>query len=139
MEEKKNYLNDKNQNINNMLAKLANTHDIKSYKNKVLKFIEDNNKRIMVSAKNDKKTQLLLTRTFYLNEFDKIENVINNEELLNQKHILREQQYLQLVSYLNILFIFEDLYINKTDIYRSLILRNRIINIIKKYLINKIG
>ena len=133
MEEENNNLNDKNKNINNMINKLANFHDIQSYKQKIFKFIEDNNKRIMISVKNDKKTHLLLTRTYYLNEFDKIENIINNEELLNQKYNLREQKYLQLLSYLNMLFSFEDLYIYKVDIFRSLQLRSKIINIIKKY------
>ena len=49
----------------------------------------------------------------HLNEFHKIENVINSEELLNQKYNLSEQKYLQLLSYLNILFSFEDLYVCK--------------------------
>ena len=116
-----------------MINKLANFHDIQSYKHKIFKYIEDNNKRIMISVKNDKKTHLLLTRTYYLNEFVKIENIVNNEELLNQKYNLSEQKYLQLLSYLNMLFSFEDLYIYKTDIFRSLQLRSKIINIIKKY------
>ena len=128
MEEITNNLKDENKNINNMITKLANSHDIQSYKDKILKSIEE---RIMISVKNDKKNQLLLTRTYYLNEFNKIENVINNEELLNQKNNLSEQKYLQLLSYLNILFSFEDLYVCKEDIYKSLQLRKRIINIIK--------
>jgi len=42
--------------INSMIEKLANSNDIQSYKNQIIKWIEDNNKRILVSFEKDKKT-----------------------------------------------------------------------------------
>ena len=59
--------------INSMIEKLANSNDIQSYKNQIIKWIEDNNKRILVSFEKDKKTYLLLKRTYYLNIFDIID------------------------------------------------------------------
>ena len=135
----KNISDDKNKNINTLINKLANSNDIQSYKDKLFKLIEENNKRMMISVKNDKKYHLLLTRTYYLNEFDKIEKIINTEELLDQKCNLSHKKYLQLLSYLNVLFCLEDFYIYKSDCFRSLQLKSKIINIIKNFIINKIG
>ena len=124
---------DKNPDISSLINKLAETNDIESYKNRIMKYIEENNKRILVSIKNDKKTFLLLKRTYYLNEFNKIENEINNEELLNNDNLTNEK-YLKLLSFLNLLLNFEDCYINKKDAFRSLQLQSKIIKIIKKHL-----
>ena len=131
--------NQVNINILSLINKLANSNDIQSYKNKFLKYIEDNNKTIFGSIKNDNKTSFLLTRTYYLNEFDKIEKIINNEDLVGKNYSITNDLYLQLLSYLNILLCFEDFYVYKTDLYRSLQLQSKIINIIKSYIINKIG
>ena len=130
---------DKNPNIPSLINKLARTNDIKSYKNRIMKYIEENNKRILVSIKNDKKTFLLLKRTYYLDEFNKIENVINNEEfLLNKNDNLTNEKYLKLLSFLNLLLNFENFYINKNDAFRSLQLQSKIIKIIKKHFKDKI-
>ncbi len=137
MEVKKN--NDNNSNIKSLLEKLSKSNDIQSYKNKIFKYIEDNNKRLLVSIKNDKKTYLLLTRTYYTNEFNKIEKIINSEDLLDKNNNLTKDIYLKLLSYLTILFDFEDYYIYKTDYFRSLQLQSKIITIIKSYIINEIG
>ena len=104
-----------------------------------MNFIEENNKRIFNNNKIDQKAYLLMTRTYYLKEFEKIENFINNENLINQNYNLTNQNYIQLLSYLNALLNLEDIYINKNDLLRSLQLQTKIINIIKSYLINKIG
>ena len=136
--EKKTLLEDK-KDINLMIAKLANSNDIQSYKNKIMKSIEENNKRIFSSNKKDKKSYLLLTRTYYLKEFEKIDKIIQNEELINENNVLTDELYLQLLSYLNLLLSFEDLYINDDDNYRSLQLQSKIINIIKKFVLKKIG
>ena len=137
MEVKKN--NDNNLNIKSLIDKLSKSNDIQTYKNKIFEFIEDNNNRLLVSIKNDKKTYLLLTRTYYTNEFDKIEKIINNEDLLNKNTTLTKDVYLKLLSYLNILLNFEDYYVSKTDYFRSLQLQSKIISIIKKFLINELG
>ena len=135
MKDKKN-ITDKKSYINSLFTKITNSNDIQSYKNKVMKNIEENNNRMLISLNKDKKTKLLLTRTYYLNEFEKIEKIINNE-LLNQN--ITYDKYLLLLSCLNVLFNFEDLYINKLDVFKSLKLESKIISIIKKYIINKLG
>ena len=138
MDKSKNIFDEKNQNINSMLNKLSNSNEIQSYKNKIMKFIEKNNKKIFVSNNNNKKDYLLLSRTYYLNEIDKIEKIINNEERINPNFNLTYDKYLQFLSYFNLLLSFENLYITKVDTFRSLKLQSKIIDIIKKYIINKI-
>ena len=134
-----NNLQEENQKKKILIKKLVSTYDIQSYKNKLMNFIEENNKRIFNSNKIDKKANLLMTRTYYLKEFDKIENIINNEYFSNQNYNLSNENYIQLLSYLNALLNLEDIYINKNDYLRSLQIQAKIINIIKTYLINKIG
>ena len=139
MEGEKKTLLEEKKDIDLMMAKLANSKDIQSYKNKIMKSIEESNKRIFGTNKKDKKSYLLLTRTYYLKEFEKIDKIIQNEELINENNVLTDELYLQLLSYLNLLLSFEDLYINDDDNYRSLQLQSKIINIIKKYVLKKIG
>ena len=139
MERPINNLDEKNQNIKTLIDKLANNYDIQSYKNKLINSIEENNKRIFNSNKIDQKSYLLMTRTYYLQEFEKIEKTINSEGLLNNNINLTKEKYIQLLSYFNLLLYFEEFYINKYDIYRSLQIQSKIINIIKTYLISKIG
>ena len=128
---------EKNQDINLMINKLANSNDIQSYKNTIIKWIEENNKRIFVSLEKDRKTYLLMTRTNYLNIFDIIEKYINSIELLEPNSKLSNEKYLKLISFFNILVKFEEVYINKFDKFRSLQLQIKIINILKMYFINK--
>ena len=135
MEKKLDNYTEKKANISSLINKLARTNDIGSYKNKVIKYIEENNKRIFVSNENDKKTFLLLRRTYYINEFNKLENMINNEELLNN---LTNEKYEQLLSFLNVLLYFEDFYIYKKDVFRSLQLQSKIIKILKQHFLDKI-
>ena len=134
MEELKTTDCDKNFDINSLIHKLANSNDIKAYKSKTMKYIEENMKTILGSIKNDKKTYYLLMRTYYLNEIDKIEKDINNDELLNNHCKLTSEQYLKLLSFINVLLSFEDLYIYKIDQLKSLQLQSKIIKILKKIL-----
>ena len=138
MENSTNNLHEQNTKIKALLDKLANNYDIQSYKNKLMNFIEENNKRIFNNNKIDQKAYLLMTRTYYLQEFEKIDNFINNENLISQNNNLTNQNYIKLLSYLNALLNLEDIYINKNDCLRSLQIQSKIINIIKRYLINKI-
>ena len=138
MENSTNNLHEQNTKIKALLDKLANNYDIQSYKNKLMNFIEENNKRIFNNNKIDQKAYLLMTRTYYLKEFEKIDNFINNENLISQNYNLTNQNYIKLLSYLNALLNLEDIYINKNDCLRSLQIQSKIINIIKRYLINKI-
>ena len=139
MESRINNLDEKNQKMKSLIDKLANNYDIQSYKNKIINSIEENNKRILNSNKIDQKSYLLLTRTYYLQEFEKIEKIINSEDLLNKNINLMNEKYIQLLSFLNLLLYLEDIYINKYDIYRSLQIQSKIINIIKTYLLSKVG
>ena len=138
MENSTSNLHEQNTKIKALLDKLANNYDIQSYKNKLMNFIDENNKRIFNSNKIDQKEYLLMTRTYYLKEFEKIDNFINNENLISQNNNLTNQNYIKLLSYLNALLNLEDIYINKNDCLRSLQIQSKIINIIKRYLINKI-
>ena len=138
MENSTSNLHEQNTKIKALLDKLANNYDIQSYKNKLMNFIEENNKRIFNNNKIDQKAYLLMTRTYYLQEFEKIDNFINNENLISQNYNLTNQNYIKLLSYLNALLNLEDIYINKNDCLRSLQIQSKIINIIKRYLINKI-
>ena len=139
MESQINNLEDQNINIKTLIVKLANNYDIQSYKNKLMNFIEENNKLIFNSNKLDRKSFLLMTRTYYLEEFEKIGKFIDNKDLVNQNIDITKEKYIKLLSYLNVLFYFESIYINKYDFYRSLQIQSKLINIIKTYLINKIG
>ena len=138
MEKTINNLHEQNTEIKALLDKLASNYDIQSYKNKFMNSFEENNKRIFNTNKIDQKAYLLMTRTYYLKEFEKIENIVNNENLINQNYNLTNQNYIKLLSYLNVLMSLEDIYLNKYDCLRSLQIQSKIINIIKRYLINKI-
>ena len=140
MEDSKNIdCEDDKKDINSLIQKLAQSKDIQSYGNNIMKNIEENIKGISDQIKNDKKTYNLLIRTYYLNEIDKIEKDLNNNnEQFNNNAKLTNETYLKLLSYLNALFNLENLYISKIDAFNSLKLQNRIINIIKTNFINKI-
>ena len=139
MEDSKNIdCEDDKKDINSWKQKLSQSKDIQSYGN-IMKNIEENLKGINAQIKNDKKTYNLLIRTYYLNEIDKIEKDLNNNnEQFNNNDKLTNETYLKLLSYLNALLNLENLYISKIDAFNSLKLQNRIINIIKTNFINKI-
>ena len=136
MNENKNNIlsNDKKPSINELLKKLANSNDIQSYKNKIVNCIEENKKKILGLNNVDRKYYLLLTRTYYLNELEKIEQNVNREEMEYKKGNLSKDKYLNLLSYLNVLVYFEDLYMFKSDKLRSLKLQAKIVEILKNFL-----
>ena len=126
--------NEKKSDIKDLLNKLANSNDIQSYKNKIVNYIDENKKKILGLNNVDRKCYLLLTRTYYLNELENIEQIVNSEEMSYKKGELTQEKYLNLLSYLNILIFFEDFYIFKNDNLRSLKLQTKIIEILKNYL-----
>ena len=137
MEETLNTYKNENKTIISLLNKLSKGNNITNCQDNVISSIEKNNKKIFAVNKSDKKEYLLLTRTYYINEFNKIEKYINNEEISNMNYYLTKEKYFRLLSYLITLSQFEDLYINKNDLLRSLQIQIKIINIIKINIINK--
>ena len=86
---------------------------------------------------NDKKFFLLLKRTYYLRELEKTEKFINSDKFAEQKINLTNDEFKRLVSEFNNLIDLQNLYINMEDLLKSLRLQNKIINILKIYIINK--
>ena len=86
----------------------------------------------------DKKTFLLFKRTFYMRELEKTENFINSEKFMDKRLNLTYDEFSRLLAEFNNLLKLQNLYINFEDLFRSLQLQNKIINILKVYIINKI-
>ena len=87
----------------------------------------------------DKKTFLLFKRTYYMQELEKTENFINSEKFMDKRLNLTYDEFSRLLTEFNNLLKLQNLYINFEDLFRSLQLQNKIINILKVYIINKIG
>ena len=87
----------------------------------------------------DKKTFLLFIRTYYMRELEKTENFINSEKFMDKRLNLTYDEFSRLLAEFNNLLKLQKLYINFEDLFRSLQLQNKIINILKVYIINKIG
>ena len=87
----------------------------------------------------DKKTLLLFKRTYYMRELEKTENFINSEKFMDKRLNLTYDEFSRLLAEFNNLLKLQKLYINFEDLFRSLQLQNKIINILKVYIINKIG
>ena len=107
---------------------------------------EKNNLSIETNNKNDKKPLffysdkkifLLLKRTFYMNELEKTERYINSEKFLGQNYNLTKDEFNSLVTKFNNLLRLQKLYINFEDLFKSLQLQNKIIHILKIYIMNK--
>ena len=88
---------------------------------------------------NDKKIFLLLKRTFFLQEISKIEHYINSEKFLCEKLILSKKEYNMLITKYNNVLDMRNLYVCLEDLFKSLLVQHKIINILKLYLINKIN
>ena len=86
----------------------------------------------------DKKIFFLLKRTFFLQEISKIEHYINSEKFLCEKLILSKNEYNMLITKYNNLLDMRNLNVCMEDILKSLLIQNKIINILKIYLLNKI-
>ena len=146
MEKNNNTLPNNHNNKNKNFDKISNINDFKEIIKKVKlikqpeqKTAEINYSQFFPSIKHDNKTHLLLTRTFYMKEFEIIEQYINNEQFLNNKCKLNNEEYTKLIYYFNKLLILHNLYINNKDYEKSLQILNKIVNILKNYIINKIG
>lgn len=86
----------------------------------------------------DKKTFLLLQRTYYLKELQKTEILINNEKFKEEKFNLTNDEFKRLVSEFNNLLNLQNSWICVEDLLKSLQLQNKIINILKIFIINQI-
>ena len=86
----------------------------------------------------DKKFFLLLKRTYYMKELEKTEKFINSERFSETKLNLTNEEFQRLVEEFNNLLNLQNLYISFEDLFKSLQLQNKIINILKIYLTNKI-
>ena len=93
----------------------------------------------ITSIKNDNKMNALLIRTYYLNEFNKNEQYINSKLLCNNYYKLNDLEYNELISIFNKLLNIQNLGLNKEDYFKSLQLQNKIVNMLKSYIIEKIG
>ena len=81
---------------------------------------------------------LMMKRTYYLNEMKKIESYLDSLEDFGEKNLLTNEQK-KLSLCFNKLSNFESLYISLEDYYKSLNIQKRILNVLKSYIINKIG
>ena len=86
----------------------------------------------------DKKMRLLLKRTLFLKEISIIERYINSEKFLCEKINLSKEEFNRLIMEYNYLLNLQKLNFCYEDIFRSLSLQNKIINILKMHLINNI-
>ena len=86
----------------------------------------------------EKKMLLIIKRTYYMNEMDKIEHYLNSVENIKNLNLIKNEQK-KLIYCFNKLSNYEKIYINLEDYYKSLNIQKRIINILKKYIINTLG
>ena len=86
----------------------------------------------------DKKTFLLLKRTYYLQKLKKTETLINNEKYLEEKFNLTNDEFKRLISEFNNLLNLQNSWVCVEDLLKSLQLQNKIINILKIFIINQI-
>ena len=86
----------------------------------------------------DKKTFLLLQRTYYLQKLKKTETLINNEKYLEEKFNLTNDEFKRLISEFNNLLNLQNSWVCVEDLLKSLQLQNKIINILKIFIINQI-
>ena len=86
----------------------------------------------------DKKTFLLLKRTYYLRELKKTESFVNSEKFSEKQIDLTNGEFTRLVEEFNNLLNMENLYISIEDLFKSLQLQNKIIKILKIFILSKI-
>ena len=86
----------------------------------------------------DKKTFLLLKRTYYLGELKKTESFINSEKFNKKQIDLTNGEFTRLVEEFNNLLNMQNLYISFEDLFKSLQLQNKIIKNFKIFIKNKI-
>ena len=142
------------QNSSHALRQKKNENSIKSkstkkrkirIKTKIIKIkneaIKDKNALLVNKPAylyTDKKTFLLLQRTYYLQKLKKTETLINNEKYLEEKFNLTNDEYKRLISEFNNLLNLQNSWVCVEDLLKSLQLQNKIINILKIFIINQI-
>lgn len=107
----------------------------------IMKLIEDYkakqvNMKMFPNIKNDNKTYLLLTKTYYLNVFNSIEKYLESKKSNGN---LTKNEYLLLISYFYKLSSIKEIFIFNEDYIRSLQLQKKIIEMMKKYIINQLN
>ena len=80
----------------------------------------------------------MIKRRFYINRMEKIERYLDSLNNVN-KNISIEEEQRKLSLCFNKLSNFESLYITLEDYQKGLNLQKRIINVLKRYIINTIG
>ena len=73
-----------------------------------------------------------------MKELEKAEKFINSERFSETKLNLTNEEFQRLVEEFNNLLNLQNLYISFEDLFKSLQLQNKIINILKIYITNKI-
>ena len=81
---------------------------------------------------------LMIKRRYYINKMEKIERYLDSLNNLN-KNVSIEKEQRKLSLCFNKLSNFESLYITLEDYQKGLNLQKRIINVLKRYIINTIG
>ena len=142
------------QNSSHALRQKKNKNSIKSkstkkrkirIKTKIIKIkneaIKDKNALLVNKPAylyTDKKAFLLLQRTYYLQKLKKTETLINNEKYLEEKFNLTNDEFKRLISEFNNLLNLQNSWVCVEDLLKSLQLQNKIINILKIFIINQI-
>ena len=142
LKSKKNDTSNRKKSVKKPKIRLKAKREITNKENKAKKdtIIEQssiNDKKPLFLYK-DKKLFLLLKRTYYMRELDKTEKFVNSERFKEKQIDLTNDEFKRLVSEFNNLLNLQKLYINFEDLFKSLQLQNKIINILKIYIINKI-
>ena len=104
---------------------ISNLHDLS---------LHEMDNQLPLFTPDERRMLLILNRTYYMNEMEKIERYLNSlENLKDLKMIKREEK--KLIFCFNKLSNNEKIYINLHDFYKSLNLQKRIVIILKKYII----
>ena len=132
------------QNKNSIKSKSTKKRKIR-IKTKIIKIkneaIKDKNALLVNKPAylyTDKKAFLLLQRTYYLQKLKKTETLINNEKYLEEKFNLTNDEFKRLISEFNNLLNLQNSWVCVEDLLKSLQLQNKIINILKIFIINQI-
>ena len=142
LKSKKNDTSNRKKSVKKPKIRLKAKREITNKENKAKKdtIIEQSsiNDKKPLFLYTDKKIFLLLKRTYYMRELDKTEKFVNSERFKEKQIDLTNDEFKRLVSEFNNLLNLQKLYINFEDLFKSLQLQNKIINILKIYIINKI-
>lgn len=119
-----------------------NIHLNKFISKVILSKLYEENKSNQVSMKMfskiniDKKTYLLLVKTYYMNLFNSIEKLINSVN--ENKNKITKNEYLSITSFYYHLLKVEKLFIYKEDLVKSLMLQKKMLTIMENYIKNQL-